>query len=282
MADPILKIEGLEVAVDDKPILKGVDLEVPQGEVHALMGPNGSGKSTLLRTIAGLIPPVAGTLQVQGCDPGARGVGVSYLSQSHEQGFLLPIRARDVVRMGRWPARGLTGRLRADDDALVDGAMHAMGIHDLADMPLGMLSGGQCQRVHLAQAVCRDAGLLLLDEPTAGLDAASRERYLFLMDAQRARGAAIVTATHDVREARRADLVLIVAERVVACGAPDEALTPASLADAFGVVIEDGGATVIDPHHGHEHHHGPGAPHVRGHAPGHDHGPGGHDHSHGH
>ncbi|MGB1675880.1 MAG: hypothetical protein ACPHJV_05760, partial [Miltoncostaeaceae bacterium] len=110
----------------------------------------------------------------------------------------------------------------------------------------------------------------------------SRERYLSLMDAQRARGAAIVTATHDVREARRADLVLIVAERVVACGPPDEALTPASLADAFGVVIEDGGATVIDPHHGHEHHHGPGAPHVHGHAPGHDHGPGGHDHPHGH
>ena len=82
--------------------------------------------------------------------------------------------------------------------------------------------------------------------------------------------------------AYEADLVLIVAERVVACGPPDEALTPASLADAFGVVIEDGGATVIDPHHGHEHHHGPGAPHVHGHAPGHDHGPGGHDHPHGH
>ena len=279
---PAVECHDLVVGYDGHAVVGGIDLSLAPGRWLAVIGTNGSGKSTLLRTIAGLIPPVAGTLQVQGCDPGARGVGVSYLSQSHEQGFLLPIRARDVVRMGRWPARGLTGRLRADDDALVDGAMHAMGIHDLADMPLGMLSGGQCQRVHLAQAVCRDAGLLLLDEPTAGLDAASRERYLFLMDAQRARGAAIVTATHDVREARRADLVLIVAERVVACGAPDEALTPASLADAFGVVIEDGGATVIDPHHGHEHHHGPGAPHVRGHAPGHDHGPGGHDHSHRH
>jgi ABC-type Mn2+/Zn2+ transport system ATPase subunit len=270
------------VGYDGHAVVGGINLSLAPGRWLAVIGTNGSGKSTLLRTIAGLIPPVAGTLQVQGRDPGARGVGVSYLSQSHEQGFLLPIRARDVVRMGRWPARGLTGRLRADDDALVDDAMAAMGIRDLADMPLGTLSGGQCQRVHLAQAVCRDAGLLLLDEPTAGLDAASRERYLTLMDAQRDRGAAIVTATHDVREARRADLVLIVAERVVACGPPDQALTAASLADAFGVVIDDGGATVIDPHHGHEHHHGPGVPHVHGHAPGHDHGPGGHGHSHGH
>jgi len=279
---PAVECRDLAVGYDGHAVVGGIDLSLAPGRWLAVIGTNGSGKSTLLRTIAGLIPPVAGTLQVQGRDPGARGVGVSYLSQSHEQGFLLPIRARDVVRMGRWPARGLTGRLRADDDSLVDDAMDAMGIRELADMPLGTLSGGQCQRVHLAQAVCRDAGLLLLDEPTAGLDAASRERYLSLMDAQRARGSAIVTATHDVREARRADLVLIVAERVVACGPPDEALTPASLADAFGVVIEDGGATVIDPHHGHEHHHGPGAPHVHGHAPGHDHGPGGHDHPHGH
>ncbi len=279
---PAVECRDLAVGYDGHAVVGGIDLSLAPGRWLAVIGTNGSGKSTLLRTIAGLIPPVAGTLQVQGRDPGARGVGVSYLSQSHEQGFLLPICARDVVRMGRWPARGLTGRLRADDDSLVDDAMDAMGIRELADMPLGTLSGGQCQRVHLAQAVCRDAGLLLLDEPTAGLDAASRERYLSLMDAQRARGAAIVTATHDVREARRADLVLIVAERVVACGPPDEALTPASLADAFGVVIEDGGATVIDPHHGHEHHHGPGAPHVHGHAPGHDHGPGGHDHPHGH
>lgn len=279
---PAVECRDLVVGYDGHAVVGGIDLALAPGCWLAVIGTNGSGKSTLLRTIAGLIPPVAGTLQVQGRDPGARGVGVSYLSQSHEQGFLLPIRARDVVRMGRWPARGLTGRLRADDDALVDDAMAAMGIRDLADMPLGTLSGGQCQRVHLAQAVCRDAGLLLLDEPTAGLDAASRERYLTLMDAQRDRGAAIVTATHDVREARRADLVLIVAERVVACGPPDQALTAASLADAFGVVIDDGGATVIDPHHGHEHHHGPGVPHVHGHAPGHDHGPGGHGHSHGH
>jgi ABC-type Mn2+/Zn2+ transport system ATPase subunit len=150
--------------------------------------------------------------------------------------------------------------------------MDALGIRDLASTPLGTLSGGQCQRVHLAQAACRRADLLLLDEPTSGLDAASRERYLALMDSERARGAAIVSATHDVREAQRADLVLLVAERVVACGPPDDVLTAASLAEAFGVVISDAtGPVVIDPHHGHDHHHGPGSPHVHGPAPGHQH-----------
>jgi ABC-type Mn2+/Zn2+ transport system ATPase subunit len=260
------------VGYDGHSVVAGIDLSLAAGQWLAVVGTNGSGKSTLLRTIAGLLPATGGEVMVLGDAPGASGKPVSYLSQSHEQGFLLPIRSRDVVRMGRWPARGLMGRLRADDEALVDEAMDALGIRDLASKPLGTLSGGQCQRVHLAQAACRRADLLLLDEPTSGLDAASRERYLALMDSERARGAAIVSATHDVREAQRADLVLLVAERVVACGPPDDVLTAASLAEAFGVVISDAtGPVVIDPHHGHDHHHGPGSPHVHGPAPGHQH-----------
>jgi ABC-type Mn2+/Zn2+ transport system ATPase subunit len=256
-------------------VVRGVDLSLDAGTWLAVIGTNGSGKSTLLKTLAGLIAPVQGVAQVGGAPPAERAAVVSYLSQSHEQGFLLPIRSRDVVRMGRWPARGLMGRLRRDDEQMVDRAMDALGIRDLADAPLGTLSGGQCQRVHLAQAACRNAQVMLLDEPTSGLDAASQERYLALMDSERARGAVIVSATHDVREARRADVVLVVAGRVVACGPPEQALTAPVLAEAFGVVIADpDGPVVIDPHHGHGHHHGPGAPHVHGHAPGHDH----HDH----
>lgn len=274
----VVECRGASVGYDGRAVVDGIDLALGPGQWLAVVGTNGSGKSTLLRTIAGLIPPVSGEVTVLGAPAGSSDAPVSYLSQSHEQGFLLPIRARDVVRMGRWPARGLMGRLRSDDEALVDEAMDALGIRDLAGKPLGTLSGGQCQRVHLAQAACRRAALLLLDEPTSGLDAASRERYLALMDSERARGAAIVSATHDVREAQRADLVLLVAERVVACGAPGEALTAEALAQAFGVVISDAtGPVVIDPHHGHEHHHGPGAPHVHGPHIGHDHG-----HGHGH
>ncbi len=274
---PLVECRALAVGYGGRAVVRDIDLSLDPGTWLAVIGTNGSGKSTFLKTLAGLIAPVQGAVQVAGAPPAERAAVVSYLSQSHEQGFLLPIRSRDVVRMGRWPARGLMGRLRSDDEQMVDRAMDALGIRDLADEPLGTLSGGQCQRVHLAQATCRNAQLMLLDEPTSGLDAASQERYLALMDSERARGAAIVSATHDVREARRADVVLVVAGRVVACGPPGQALTAQVLAEAFGVVIADpDGPVVIDPHHGHGHHHGPGAPHVHGHVPGHDH----HGHEH--
>jgi ABC-type dipeptide/oligopeptide/nickel transport system ATPase component len=282
MSTAAINATGLDIGYAGHPVVSGIDITLAPGQWLAVVGTNGSGKSTLLKSVAGLIPTVGGALSVLGHAPGDQGTSVAYLSQAHEQGFLLPIRAKDVVRMGRWPVRGLLRRLRADDEAYVHDAMAALGIEDLADVPLGALSGGQCQRVHLAQAACRRADLLLLDEPTSGLDAASRERYLALMDVERDRGAAIVSATHDVREAARADLVLLVAERVVACGPPDEVLTAAALAATFGVIISDAtGPVVIDPHHEHGHHHGPGTPRVRGHAAGHDH-EHGHDHDHGH
>ena len=253
-----INARALDIGYAGHAVVPHIDLTLEPGQWLAVVGTNGSGKSTLLKTVAGLIPSVGGDLTVLGGTAGGHGTSVAYLSQAHEQGFLLPIRAKDVVRMGRWPVRGLLGRLKPTDEQYVDAAMSALGIDDLADRPLGALSGGQCQRVHLAQAACRRADLLLLDEPTSGLDAASRERYLALMDSERARGAAIVSATHDVREAARADLVLLVAGRVVACGPPDQVLTAAALADTFGVIISDAtGPVVIDPHHEHGHSHGP-------------------------
>ncbi len=280
MTTTAISAHNLTIGYGGNPVVSGITLTLAPGQWLAVVGTNGSGKSTLLKSIAGFIPTVDGRLEVLDGVPGSGGTGVAYLSQSHEQGFLLPFRAKDVVRMGRWSVRGLLRRLRREDERYVDDAMIAMGAEALADRPLGALSGGQCQRVHLAQAACRRADLLLLDEPTSGLDAASRERFLTLMDFERSRGAAIVSATHDVREAARADLVLLVAERVVACGPPTEVLTATALADTFGVIISDAtGAVVIDPHHEHGHHHGPGTPRVRGHAPGHDH-EHGHDHGH--
>lgn len=263
MTTPAVRCDDLAVGYGRHAVVTGVDLVLLPGQWLAVVGTNGSGKSTFLRTVAGLLPPVRGGVSVFGGDPGLRGASIAYLAQSHSAGFLLPLRSRDVVRMGRWPLRGLVGRLGPDDDAAVDAAMDALDISDLAEQPLGALSGGQCQRVHLAQALARAADLLLLDEPTSGLDAVSRERYLSVMDSERARGACVVSATHDVREAARADLVLLVAERVIACGPPGDVLTPRALADAFGVVLsgDPGGLAVLDPHHEHDHDHGPGHSH---------------------
>ena len=104
-----VECRGASVGYGGHAVVEGIDLRLEPGQWLAVVGTNGSGKSTLLRTIAGLIPCTAGEVRVLGAAAGEPGGPVSYLSQSHEQGFLLPIRARDVVRMGRWPARGLMG-----------------------------------------------------------------------------------------------------------------------------------------------------------------------------
>jgi ABC-type Mn2+/Zn2+ transport system ATPase subunit len=234
-------------------VVAGLDLDVPAGASLALVGTNGSGKSTLLKTLAGLLPACGGTIEVLGGRPGAQPARVGYLGQFHPASLLLPIRAAHVVRMGRFAGRGLFGRLGAEDRAAVDEALERLGVADLAGMPLRELSGGQRQRVYIAQALARRADLLLLDEPAAGLDAASRELLAAALADERSRGATVIEATHDIGDAMNADLALLVAGRVVAFGPPDEALTPQALLDTFGLALREVGGHVlaIDTGHGH-------------------------------
>ena len=255
---------GLSAGYPGRPVVGAIDLRIPRGSRVALIGVNGSGKSTLLRTIAGLLPPLAGTLHRDRESP------VAYLGQAQRGSELLPLRARDIVAMARFPARGLFGRLRAEDRALVTEALDRVGMREHANAPLRTMSGGQRQRIALAHALARDASLLLLDEPTAGFDAAAIERYRAILDEERSRGTTVVVATHDVGEAERCDLVVLLAGRVVASGRPSSVLTPANLLVAFGVelvaVPHDGHTDLVfsahdhahpDPHdHPHHHRHG--------------------------
>jgi ABC-type Mn2+/Zn2+ transport system ATPase subunit len=214
----------------------------------ALVGTNGSGKSTLLKTLIGLLDPIAGQLEVLGADPGDQPRRVGYLGQFHTTGASqLPLRARDVVLMGRYPRRGLLGRItRADRDAVAV-AMERLDVAHLAGRPLRSLSGGQARRVHLAQAVAREADLLVLDEPTAGLDAGSTARYRQAISGELARGAAVVVATHDIADALTADQALLLAGRVVATGPARLALNAEHLMEAFGIALH------AVPHSDHQH-----------------------------
>jgi ABC-type Mn2+/Zn2+ transport system ATPase subunit len=236
---PAIAAAALAVGYGGVPLVAGIDLTVPARSSLALVGTNGSGKSTLLRTIVGLLPAVAGSLEVLGTRPGASPRRTAYLAQFHASGFVLPLRAVEVVRMARFPELGLLGRMRREDHDLVAAAMEAMGVADLAGAPLRSLSGGQQQRVYLAQVLARRADLIILDEPTAGLDAGGRELYLHAFAAELARGAAIVTATHDIAEAVEYDQVLLLARRVVALGAGAEVLTADQLLETFGIVVRD-------------------------------------------
>lgn len=244
---------GLAVGYSGHPVVGGLDLAIPPGTWLSVVGTNGCGKSTLLKTLVGLLPPVAGDLTVLGGTPGTTPRRVAYLAQSRAEGFLLPLRTRDLVRMGRYSVRGLTGRMRAEDHEACLRAMRAVDIEDLADRSLGRLSGGQEQRAHLAQTLAREADLIVLDEPTSGLDASSRARYRAVVREECARGATVVAATHDVAEAAEADMVLLLAHRVVALGRPADVLTAANLLATFGIVISElpQGILVMDPGHQH-------------------------------
>lgn len=247
----------LDIGYAGETIVAGIDVQLGAGQSLALIGMNGSGKSTLLKTIVGLLRPLGGEIEVLGERPGTASRCISYLSQFHGTEFILPLRAVDIVRMGRFPERGLLGRMTAEDDDLVNDAMKRMGIAHLADAPLRTMSGGQQQRTYLAQVLAHRADLIILDEPTSGLDAAGKEFYAQAMRAELARGATLITATHDIQEASMCHQVMLLARRVVGLGAPGDVLTSDALLETFGIALkpQDQLASIAAAvqEHGHEH-----------------------------
>jgi len=236
----------LELRRDGRVALRVDELALPVGQVTALVGPNGSGKSTLLHAIAGLLSPVAGELTVLG-EPAARARSrVAYVLQSTEVAEHLPVTVGEVVAMARYPQLGLVRRPKADDRAAVAEALERLELSDLVKRHIGELSGGQRQRVFVAQGLAQAADLLLRDEPVSGLDLASADRIRDAVAGERAAGRTVVVSTHDLGEAQTADFVVLLAGRVVAAGPPAAALTPATLADAYGprLVRFPGGAVL--------------------------------------
>jgi ABC-type Mn2+/Zn2+ transport system ATPase subunit len=249
-------------------------LQIEAGTSTALVGPNGSGKSTLLGLLAGLVRPTAGSITVA---PGRR---VAFVAQQQHQHRWMPLSVEDVLRMGRYAARGLLGRLGAVDRAAIEDAARRLDVDDLRRRPFGELSGGQRQRVLVAQALASAPDLLLLDEPITGLDLASQERILEIIATETASGAAVVMSTHHLGEARRTDRVLLLAGCILGSGPPDEVLRPALLAEAFGNrLVRSGPDTLVVDEHGHAHDDCPDAePEAAELLPQHDHD----HHAHGH
>lgn len=252
----------LVIGYENDTVVRDINFELNAGQAMALIGTNGSGKSTLLKTIVALQPPLGGNLSVFGGRPGANTRRIAYLGQFHAAGFVLPLRAAEVARMGRFPQHGLLGHMDRKDEEITNSAMKTMGVENLSEAPLRSLSGGQQQRVYLAQVLAHQADLLVLDEPTTGLDAAGRELFLKAMAQELRRGASVVMATHDIQEeAAICDTVMLLARRVVATGRPADVLTPEALLDTFGIVIsgEKKRLAVLESHHGHDTPSAPGA-----------------------
>ena len=229
-----ISADHLCVGYGNHPVVEGVMLDMHPGELLVLIGTNGSGKSTLLKTLAGLIHPVHGDLHVLGQHAGQLPTRVAYLPQHPVSSHTLPLQVRDVVTMGRFAHLGLFKRTSSSDRDIVSSAMQRTGINAQANKPIRDLSGGQQQRTHLAQVLAREAEILLLDEPTAGLDINGRKLVAELIAAERARGVTVVMATHELADAEHATAVLLLAQRVVSMGPPQEALRDEYLRECFG------------------------------------------------
>ena len=229
-----ISADHLCVGYGKHPVVEGVMLDMHPGELLVLIGTNGSGKSTLLKTLAGLIHPVHGDLHVLGQHAGQLPTRVAYLPQHPVSSHTLPLQVRDMVTMGRFAHLGLFKRTSSFDRDIVSSAMQRTGIDEQASKPIRDLSGGQQQRTHLAQVLAREAEVLLLDEPTAGLDINGRTLVAELIAAERARGVTVVMSTHELADAEQATAVMLLAQRVVSMGPPQEALRDEYLRECFG------------------------------------------------
>lgn len=195
---PSIEVRDLHFAYAASPVLCGLSFNVFPGVVTAIVGANGSGKSTLLELIAGVRPLQSGALTRRG--------DVSLVLQRPDVPPTLPVTGRDTVAMGTWKHR--LRMSRTDRSAAVEGALQRVGMGDFADRPLSTLSGGQRQRIFVAQSVARNPDILLLDEPSAGLDAASVVRTQEILHEEAARGATVVCVTHDDEAIASADRVI--------------------------------------------------------------------------
>ena len=229
-----ISADHLCVGYGKRPVIEGVTLDMQPGELLVLIGTNGSGKSTLLKTLAGLIKPVHGDLHLLGEHAGQLPKRVAYLPQHPVSSHTLPLCVRDMVAMGRYAHLGLMKQTSAHDRAIGEESMTRVGSEAEADQPIRDLSGGQQQRTHLAQVLARQAEVLLLDEPTAGLDINGRKLVADLVSAERARGVTVVMATHELNDAEHATSVMLLAQRVVSVGPPEVALRDEFLRECFG------------------------------------------------
>ncbi len=197
-----LRARGLHFSFGDHAVLHDVDLDLPFGVVTAVAGPNGAGKSTLVELLAGVRTPQRGTIECLD--------DIALVVQRPETADSLPVTVRDVVTMGTWSTRARRRDRpgRGERRSRVDEALHQVDLADLAARPFATLSGGQRQRALLAQGIVRRARVFLLDEPAAGLDAASRDRTRQLLAAAARDGAAVACVTHDDASIAAADLVV--------------------------------------------------------------------------
>ena len=235
----LLSLDRVSVTLGGRTALDAVSLDVEPTQVVALLGPNGAGKTTLMRAALGILKPSGGAVRLGDSDPHAistraRALRAAYLPQRPQS--IWPVSVENLVALGRFAHGAAPDRLSPPDQAAVDKALEACALAPLRKRRMDEISGGEKARAHLARALAQHAPLLVLDEPTAGLDPAQALALADVLRAHAGGGGAVLVSTHDIAlAARTADRMLLLKHgAVISEGPPNEALTPEAISSAYG------------------------------------------------
>jgi zinc/manganese transport system ATP-binding protein len=237
---PAVELCGARMALGERVLWDGLDLRVDPGEFVAVLGPNGSGKTTLLKVLLGQRQLAHGTVRVNGRPPSERGTGIGYVPQQQAMDPDLPLRARDLVGLGldghllgiRFGSRGRRAK--------VDAALAAVDAFSYANMPVGRLSGGEQQRLRVAQALVGDPSVLLCDEPLLSLDLANQRVVSELIDRRRAEAAtAVLFVTHEINPVLPlVDRVLYLVNGQFRIGTTEQVMTSEVLSELYRTQVD--------------------------------------------
>jgi len=216
-------LDSVDAHRGDRLALDGVSIAVPMGSIAAVMGPNGSGKSTLFGVISGRLRHSTGSVSVGG--------EVAEVLQTGGIDTHLPLTVEDVVRQGRYRSRGLLRPMTRDDRRLIREAIDVVDLAAHRRTPIHALSGGQRQRAFLAQGIAQQSPILLLDEPTAGVDVNTQSRVAEVVRSVAASGTTVMISTHSLDDAVQCDLMVALAGRCLCCAPPAEALDDPEVAE---------------------------------------------------
>lgn len=236
-----LGADDLTVGYAAMPVLKNVDVTIPDGKITALIGANGSGKSTLLRTLGRILQPHGGSVTLDGkaiASMASKDVAKTLALLPQNPASPEGLTVRQICGFGRHPHKALLARPNRTDHEIVEASLNATGLDDLADRQLDQLSGGQRQRAWIAMALAQETPILLLDEPTTYLDVAHQLEVLELLrNLNRTRGRTVVMVVHDLNHAAQyADFVIAVAKGgICATGTPAELIKPDVIERVFGI-----------------------------------------------
>ncbi|MGK9269162.1 manganese ABC transporter ATP-binding protein MntB [Bacillus inaquosorum] len=230
-----VELDNVTVAYHKKPVLQEISLQVPEGKLIGIIGPNGAGKSTLIKTILGLVPRASGDISIYGKDYKDQRTRIGYVPQRGSVDWDFPTSVLDVVLMGRYGRIGLLKRPKKADVEMAKAALEKVGMLDYAKRQISQLSGGQQQRVFLARALCQDADIYFMDEPFAGVDAATERAIMTLLAELKEKGKTVLVVHHDLQTAEDYfDWILLLHLRKIAFGPAENVFTIENLQKTYG------------------------------------------------